>query len=254
MTNYLFIILLAYTSDTHLLKPPAMRRVPTLFLVAALAGTAHGHDLWVERQGNLQTLQYGHERSGHAGAKQLEYKPEQVKNVACFDADGVAIPAAAGRAYPVTLKGPCAASWFLSSSGYWSKTPYGTKHLPRTEAGTVMDSWLSVESVKRLDAWAPALARPLTRELEIVPLDNPLALKPGGKLRLKVTLDGKPVGGATVAYFGHPRGVSGADGQVNVRLRQPGFQLVQASLETPLDDGKADRLVQSTALQFEIAP
>lgn len=231
-----------------------MYRLPVLLLIAILAGAPQAHDLWVERQGNIQTLQYGHERSGHEGAKKLEYKPEQVKDATCYGSDGRETRADTGRVYPVTLKGQCAASWFLTSSGYWSKTSYGTKNLAKTEAGAVIDSWLSVESVKRMDAWSGALARPLTRELELVPLANPLGLKAGDKLRLMATLDGKPVAGVTVAYFGHPRGVSGADGRVNVRLQQPGFQLIQASLETPLADGKADKLIQSTALQFEIAP
>lgn len=231
-----------------------MLRLSVLFLTAVLIAPAQAHDLWVKRQGPVHVLQYGHERSGHEGPKILEYRPEQVRQALCFDSDGRPLRAEMGQAYPVTLKGACAASYFLTSSGYWSKTPYGTKNLPKTEAGAVLDSWLSVESVKRLDGWGNTLARPLTRELEIVPQGNPLTLKIGDKLRLTVTLDGKPVSGATVAYFGHPRGVSGADGQVNVRLQRPGLQLIQASLETPLDDGKADRLVQSTALQFEISP
>lgn len=223
-------------------------------LSAMLAFTAHAHDLWVERQGLVLTLQYGHERSGHEGAKKLEYRPEQVRQALCFDTEGKALRAEVGQTYPLTLKGPCAVSFFLTSSGYWSKTPYGTKNVPKTEADAVLDSWLAVESVKRLDQWGSALARPLTRELEIVPLGDPLRLEAGDKLRLMVTLDGKPLAGATVAYFGHPRGVSGADGQVNVRLLQGGFQHIQASLETPLEDGKADRLVQTTSLQFEVEP
>jgi nickel transport protein len=231
-----------------------MFRPYAIFLLAVLAGAAHAHDLWVERQETLYTLQYGHERSGHEGAKKLEYKPALVREASCLGAAGQDLGGELRRIYPVSLKGDCAASWFLTSSGYWSKTPYGTKNLPKTEAETVLDSWLSVESVKRIDTWGETLARPVTRELEIVPLANPLRLKAGEKLRLAVYLAGKPVAGATVAYFGHPRGVSGADGQVNVRLQQPGLQLIQASLETPLNDGKADKFIQSTTLQFEIAP
>jgi nickel transport protein len=226
--------------------------IPLALLLAAIPATAH--DLWIERDGSLHTLAYGHEGSGHEGSKKLEYKPEQVREAACFSGDGKVVRPEIGRAYPVTLKGACAASWFLTSTGYWSKTPYGTRNLAKSEAGAVIDSWLSVESVKRMDAWGNALARPLTRELEIVPQGDPLRLKAGDKLRLMVTLAGRPAAGATVAYFGHPRGVSGADGLVNVRLQQPGLQLIQASLETPLNDGKGDRLIQSTALQFETAP
>ncbi|MFN3595310.1 MAG: DUF4198 domain-containing protein [Thiobacillaceae bacterium] len=225
--------------------------LPILLLTLSCAPVL-AHDLWITRDGSLHTLQYGHERSGHEGAKTLEYRPEQVREALCFDPAGRPLRAEFGKAYPATLKGDCAASVFVTSSGYWSKTPHGTRNLPKGEAGTVLDSWLSVESVKRLDAWGSGLARPLTRELEIVPLHNPFSLKAGDKLRLVVALDGRPVAGATLAYFGQPRGVSGADGQVNVRLQRAGFQLIQASLQTPLADGKADRRIDTAALQFEL--
>lgn len=229
-----------------------MFRLPFLVLLGSISAPLLAHDLWVERDTLLHTLSYGHERSGHEGAKRLEYKPETVRQAECFSATGQEQKAERGKAYPVTLKGDCAASWFLVSTGYWSKTPYGTKNLPKSEAGAVIDSWLSVEAVKRVDRWGEGLARPLTKELELVPTDNPLALKPGDKLRLCAYYQGKPAANVTVAYFGKPRGVSGTDGMVNIRLAEPGFQLVQASLETPLSDGKADKTIQTSSLQFQI--
>lgn len=223
-----------------------------LLLAALLPAVASGHDLWIDRNGPLHSLSYGHERSAHEGAKHIEYKPETVVQARCIDASGQDVRAEPGKQYPVTLKGDCAASWFLLSSGYWSKTPYGTKNLPKTEAGAVMSSWRSVEAIKRLDRWGTALTRPMTQALELVPNDNPLNLKSGDKLRLRAFFQGKPTANVTVAYFGKPRGVSGADGAVNIRLSEPGFQLIQASLETPLDDGKADKTIHSSALQFEL--
>jgi len=223
-----------------------------LLLVALSPAMANGHDLWIERSGPLHSLIYGHERSGHEGSKRLEYKPESVLQARCFDTAGQQIPVEPGKQYPVTLKGECAASWFLLSSGYWSKTPYGTKNLPKTEAGAVIDSWRSVEAIKRLDRWGAALARPMTQALELVTNDNPLNLKTGDKLRLRAFYQGKPAANVTVAYFGKPRGISGADGTVNIRMSEPGFQLIQASMESPLDDGKADKTIHSSALQFEL--
>lgn len=226
------------------------------FLCAVLLGSFSSpllaHDLWIDRDGPLHTLAYGHERSGHEGAKRLEYKPENMKLAACYGSAGQEQKFELGTRYPITLKGDCAASWFLVSSGYWSKTPYGTKNLPKGEAGAVIDSWLSFESVKRIDRWGDGLARPLTRELELVPTNNPLTLKPGDKLRLRVYLEGKPVANATVAYFGKPRGVTGGDGAMNIRLGESGFQLIEASLERPLTDGRADKLIHSASLQFDI--
>ncbi len=230
-----------------------MSRFPFLALLGyVLCSPLLAHDLWIERDAQVHTLSYGHERSGHEGAKRLEYKPETVRQAECYNPAGQGQRAERGQAYPVTLKGECAASWFLVSSGYWSKTPYGTKNLPKGEAGAVLDSWLSVETVKRLDRWGEDLARPLTQELELVPTANPLALKSGDKLRLRAYYQGKPAANVTVAYFGKPRGVTGADGALNIRLKESGLQLVQGSLELPLDDGKADRVIRATTLQFEI--
>lgn len=223
-----------------------------MLLSALLPGPINAHDLWIERSGPLHTLAFGHERSGHTGAKRLEYKPENVRQALCFGISGQMQSAEFGRQYPVTLNGDCAASWFMLSSGYWSKTPYGTKNLPKSEAGSVMESWRSVEAIKRIDSWGDALSRPLTDELELVPKDNPLSLKTGDKLRLRAFIQGKPAANVTVAYFGKPRGVSGADGAVNIRLNQPGIQLIEASLELPLNDGKADKTIHASSLQFEI--
>ena len=221
-------------------------------LLGPLSTPLQAHDLWVEREGAVHALTYGHQGSAHEGVRRIDYRPETVREATCYAATGQPLKAERGGPYPVTLKGDCAATWFLASSGYWSKTPYGTKNLPRTEAGTVLDSWLSVESVKRMDRWGDALARPLTDELELVPEGDPFVLKAGDKLRLRAYFRGQPVPRVSVAYFGKPRGVTDRDGRINVRLGAPGIQLVEATLEQPLTDGKADRIINTTTLQFEI--
>lgn len=217
-----------------------------------LAFPVLAHDLWIERAGAVHTLAYGHERSAHEGAKSLEYRPEHVKEALCFDPAGKPLQAETVRAYPVQLKGDCAAAWFQYSSGYWSKTPYGAKNLPRNEAGPVLDSWWSTEGAKLIHLWGSGLDQPLTRHLELVPLANPLRLKAGDKLRLRAWFQGKPAAGVTVAYFGKPRGVTDAEGLINIRLQQGGLQLLQASLEQPLNDARAERAVHAGHLQFEL--
>jgi nickel transport protein len=226
-----------------------------LLCLSLFPALASSHDLWIDRSGPLHTLAYGHERSGHDGVKQLEYKPETVKQAICFNSAGQEQRTEQVRNYPATMKSDCAASWFLLSSGYWSKTPYGTKNLPKGEAGAVIDSWLSVESIKRIDRWSEALVTPLTKELELVALDNPATLKNGAKLHLRAYFQSKPAANVTVAYFGKPRGVTGTDGTMNIRLNEAGFQLIQASLELPIigaNASKADKTIHSSALQFEL--
>jgi nickel transport protein len=223
-----------------------------VLILPLLALPARAHDLWIERDGPLHTLSWGHEHATHAGAKVLDYKPENVREAICFNGAGREVDAQRGHGHPATLKGDCAASWFFISSGYWSKTPYGTKNLPKQEAGAVIESWLSVEGVKRIDQWSADLERALTRHLELAPLENPLKLKTGEKLHLRVWFQGKPAAGIHVAYFGQPRGVSDSEGKVNIRLRNPGFQLIQASMQLPLDDARADKVVHGSSLQFEL--
>lgn len=233
---------------------PAMK--PLLLLLVLYSGLSCGHDLWIERNGLQHSLAYGHENSSHTGVQRLEYKPENVQQGLCFNDSGQKIRTNLSTQYPVTLQGDCAVSWFVLSSGYWSKTVYGLKNQPKNEVPAVIDSWLSIEAIKRFDRWNKSLAQALTQELELVPLDNPLLLKTGDKLRLRAWFQGKPAANVTVAYFGKPRGVSGADGSVNIRLNQAGYQHIEASLETPMADaktgGKADKTVRSSSLQFVI--
>ena len=72
-------------------------------------------------------------------------------------------------------------------------------------------------------------------------------------MTVQVPSEEAAVAGVPVAYAGQTRGASGEDGKVSIRLRRGGLQLLQASRETPLTDGKADVAIRSATLQFEIA-
>jgi nickel transport protein len=113
-------------------------------------------------------------------------------------------------------------------------------------------SWLSHDSVKRIDRWAKPLAKPLAAGLELIPLEDPLRLRKGKKLHLRVTFDGSPVEDADVAYDGRPRGRPGPDGAINIRLRHGGFQAIQASVTRAIASDKADEVIHSTHLNFEL--
>ncbi len=213
------------------------------------------HDMWIEKTPAGPTLfyghKYGHKHSQHEGAELVEYSAYIIVRADCFDAGGAGGPAVLGDTSPVTIGGPCAAVFVLTSTGIWSKTPYGTKNIPKTEADNAIKSWLSFESVKRIDAWGEPLSRPLTENLEITPVENPLILKNGKKLRLLVTFEGQPVSGVAVGYDGEPRGVTDKDGRINIKLRHGGFQLVQASLHRPYESPEADEVIHTTNLNFE---
>jgi nickel transport protein len=221
-------------------------------LLIAVTGEASAHDLWLEREDEGLSLHYGHKYSDHGGATFVEYQVEWVREAFCFDAAGARIPFQADETYPYRMRGECAAAHVSISSGYWTKTPYGTQNLPRDEARMPIESWLSHDSVKRIDRWTESLSRPLAGGLELTPLEDPLSLTKGKKLTLRVTFDGEPVEDADVAYDGKPRGRPGPDGAINIRLRHGGFQVIQASLTRSIDSEKADQVIHSANLNFEL--
>jgi nickel transport protein len=223
------------------------------FAVALLwASPGAAHDLWLERDGDEFVLQYGHLHSAHAGEERLAYAPGMVRDVRCTDVHGALRNAPPGATYPVRIPGPCAALHVLVSSGFWSRTVQGLRNQPAAELDGVLRSWESIEGVKRLDRWSEALAAPVSGALELSPLSDPFAVRPGAKLSLLVTLEGAPLAGATVTYDGEPRGVTDSRGQVNIRLRHPGLQLIGAGFEAARDDGRADITIHATLLQFDL--
>jgi uncharacterized GH25 family protein len=234
---------------------PSLARIPIVagLLAALLAAVgAHAHDYWIEPESDAQVLYQGHLYSSHAGEQRVPCDPAIVRAVECLRASGerASLPRPAG--YPLRLPGGCAAVLVETSSGYWAQTLTGTVNKPKTEVFGALRGWLSQESIKLVNAWLPALAAPLGDGLELVPLADPRAVAPGDKLRLLVTWQRRPRAGATVAYQGDARGVTGADGTINIRLRAAGRQVISASVEEPLADPRADRIVRATILQFDL--
>jgi nickel transport protein len=223
-----------------------------LFLLTLAALPAAGHDLWFERDGRVYVLLQGHRHSAHQGAEIVPYEAANVKSLLCAEGSSAAKPVAASVTYPARVAADCAAVFAVLASGYWTKTAWETKNVPKTGISGVVKSWLSEESVKRIERWLPALARPVSEQIEITPLADPLKLVPGDKLAVRVSFAGKPRAGVPVAYDGDVRGATAEDGSVSIRIRRAGMQMLSASLEEPLADGKADTVIRTATLVFEL--
>jgi nickel transport protein len=232
--------------------PGRAAAVVALLALLVLTGGASGHELWLEAQGDTLTLLYGHTGKTHGEAELRTYSPDEVIRVECFDASGDTASVSVHLSYPVRIAGRPAVTYVLTSSGYWTKTPFGTKRQPKDETKSPLESWLSYESVKRIDTWGEGAGRPLTRDFEITPVKNPLKLDEGKKVRLLVTVHGEPLADVSVAYGGQPRGVTDSRGRINIRLRHGGLQLIQASFTEPADSVKTDEIVRTTTLVFVI--
>jgi len=227
----------------------------TLFgLVAFLLppSLVNAHDLWLEPGPAGYELKYGHAHGGHDGSATLPYDPDFVQRALCRTDTGQTQALTVVPGYPARIDATCAALSVEFSSGVWTTTVEGTRNIPPDGLSGVVRAWRSIESTKRLEAWEPGLTTPLSDGLELVPLQNPFELAPGRKLRLLVTLGGQPQPGAKVAYGGEIRGVSGPDGQLNLRLREPGLQFITASMRLPAEEPGINEIVHATALHFEL--
>jgi len=226
-----------------------LRLLPLLFFIAL---PAHAHDYWFERDAKGYVLFQGHVHSAHAGEARVPYDPAIVKGVQCLRPEGQVVAPAPVRAYPVRIDERCAAVLARTNSGYWSQTLSETVNRPKSEVPGALRGWLAQETVKLVDAWNAAAARPISEGLELTPLDDPFGLKPGDKLRVLATWRGKPRRGVAVAYDGDTRGATGSDGLVNIRLRHGGVQILSASFEENVREPNADKVVHGAILQFAL--
>lgn len=219
-----------------------------------LISPSSAHDYWYEVNGQGYVLYRGHHHTEHEGDEIVPYDPSIVKKVYCESTDGVVQEIDPPSQYPARIPGPCASLAVEVNSGYWSQTWTETVNQSKDEVPDVQFSWQALEGAKLVNSWLNGHdPRPLSNGLEIVLEKNPFVLEVGQKLRLLVTQDGKPRPGVTVAYDGNPRGVTGSDGRINIRIRHPGPQVITGSVdEPPLDKKKAEKLIRATALFLEL--
>jgi nickel transport protein len=234
-----------------------MRHINKLAIIFAFMflsnSPARAHDLWLAKEGSTCTLCYGHMESKTGEQETIKYDPQNILKVQAFDLKGNEVQVTANKEYPFTISEVHGSVVYaLTSSGYWTKTPHGTKNVPKNKTDMPVSSWLSYESVKRIDQWADAFSLPLTEDLEITPLENPIKLKKGKKIHLLVTFKGEPIEGVVVSYFDRPRGTSNSDGKINIRLKNSGLQLISASYKQKIQSEKADEIVYTTFLNFEV--
>src|SRR5690606_36722954 len=134
--------------------------------------------------------------------------------------DGASMSLVPGTDYPVILTGDCAAVLVSFSTGYWTKTAWETRNVPKTGVAGVMKSWLSEDSVKRIDRWTQATALPIGARLEITPACDPFTVAIGDKLIVIVSENKRPLADVPLAYQGYVRGLTGRDAMIAIRLRQ----------------------------------
>lgn len=221
------------------------------FLILVLfSNLLFSHDIWIEKVGKDFFLNYGHHKHGHSQEEKLPYKVENVMEVKCFDKDLKIINVKVSKEYPLKVEGDCAFIYILYSSGYWTKTPYGTENVPKNKANVPIESWFSYESAKWIGSFTKS--EPISEKLEIVPLNDLFSLKVGDKMRFKIYFNKKPISNVPVEYYGKVLGVTDEEGNINIKLKEKGIQLINASFTEIVNAEDKDKIIYGTSLSFEV--
>lgn len=206
-----------------------------LLLHVSLLSSLVAHDLWIDANA---TVHYGHIRDSHGEERVIA--PEEIERSLCLR----------GGALVSERAQDCDALLVALRPIYYTKTPYGTQKLPKNEAKMVLQSWQSIESVKRL--LGDGASAVLGSGLELSPTESIGALQTGDKIRLLVTFEGEPRSGVAVAYGERFIGESDHEGRINVRLRESGLQNIRATLRLRGDGIRCDEIVHTTTLGWEV--
>jgi len=225
-----------------------------LLLILTFVSVSYAHDIWLENKGNKYILFYGHKyphNDGSFSQKKIKYNPENIKSILCVRNNKVE-SIKFDKNYPISFNGnDCSLIYVIYSSGYWSKTPYGEVNKPKNQVNTVIKSWLSFEILKKVNKWDKSLEKPFINSLEIIPTNDISKLKKGEKIRLKILYNGKPIENVPVYYNGKFRGTTDEEGKINIKIRNKGLQLIEASYKEKINSNKADEVVYTTILEFE---
>jgi ABC-type Co2+ transport system permease subunit/uncharacterized GH25 family protein len=211
----------------------------------------YAHDFWIEHTGKDLVLIYGH------GTQREEFEFTKVKDVKAFDHQGKPLKVQREEKEKRLLLKPSEQPAVLLvqiDDGYWSKTIYGMKNLPKRKASRVVEASRSMSYAKALLSWNDFVQKPTgDMKLDIIPLKNPFELKAGDILPIKVLFQGTPLPGETIEGSEHNKvATTDKDGVATVQLIK-GYQVIKvAHKERIKDDPDADLLSVTTTLTFEV--
>jgi uncharacterized GH25 family protein len=194
---------------------------------------------------------------GH-GTQRLEFESSKIKKAKAFSPQGKELKVdREKRENGILLKTEEHPILFLVEidDGYWSKTIYGWKNLPKTKTSRVVESFRSFYYSKAILSWGESVQTPMSDAiLDIVPLANPFLLKEGGELSVRVHYQGKPISGLEVESGDHQKmTATDKDGVARLKVSKGHHVFSVSHREPTKNDPEADSLRIISTLTFEVA-
>jgi nickel transport protein len=228
--------------------------LPQIALSIACAWTlvfapAYAHDLWIDRALLVHF--------GDVGERLDPVNPANLSGFVAFGADG---KAAAARLLPIgevgavvlAEAGEPAAVGVVWDAGYRVKKGEKWAKATAEEAKAAGTFRHSVFHAKTIFTWNARFAEPFGLPLELVPHNDPTAVRAGGTLTLTALVDGKPAAGV-VLTLDQPEVslTSDAAGLITVPIAKAGLHLLSARLVGKEGDGDLSCVA---VLAFRSAP
>lgn len=223
-------------------------------LALALPSLAQAHGIWIAQRTGELAIVYGHGGSDDA------YDPAKVSAVAARTAAGASAPVKIARRERNVVIAPAeeaAVVTVVFDGGFWAKTREGKwVNKGRREVPDADNVSHSLKYNTTVLAGTGGPLAPQGLPLEIVPLADPMTLKPGDDLPVQVLKDGKPLAGVGVMadYVNESHGASmttDAEGKVVVVVRNDGLNVIAVSASEPMPgDADVDRKGLFATLSF----
>lgn len=248
-------------------------RLAPLAALAALAlgsSPAFAHDVWLTLPSGAMLRQV-HIHYGHTDDLQMPQSDKLVElrvNTTASDRV-VATKLTPSKTAPVLETDPIGGTdaSLISArydNGFWVKAADGEyRNTTRRFLPGATGAISSVKFAKLVTGAGAPYATPLGHELELVPLDDPMAVRPGGKLRVRVLFRGQPIAGAevarsdgetVVAETALPRFKADAQGVVTIPIEKAGGEVLSVTRRaTPsVTPDIADADTYSATLAFSL--
>lgn len=211
--------------------------LPALFLAMILAGPGWAHDLWVTKTDEGYAVM-----RGHIPDRFDPYDPTCMQEPAAWDAKGapLSLERTDGKER-VMLQFPSdpALVAAVSKWGYRIIDNQGKKQfLSRVEAVEkgikVKEAFYSTQFSKTLFSFSETFTRPLGVKFEVIPLKNPLTLRPGEELPVQVFFDGEPLAGGKIERGKKMDPMeTDANGTARIPVQASGWQKILVTHDIP---------------------
>jgi nickel transport protein len=202
-------------------------------LLPILIQPVFAHVIWFGTQTEEgYELLFGHPEEGPE-----PYDPSKFRSATAYDQNKQIIPieVAIDDSVSVIPQGDVAALTALYDNGFWLRNPEDTASRQISQAEAEAIGYTNVtrflKSTKALLDWSEDLSTPFGLPLEIMPLENPVALKAGDTLPIQILYEGSLIKDALVEYEGAPLEVNEM-GIAYVPFTERGLQPIEASYQS----------------------